>query len=375
MSEIVFLFSDTGGGHRTAAQAVAQALEMEHPGTHRIALQNAIGLLPAPFNRSEETYASAARTAPWLHRLSYEAINGATRMKMLGGLGMALDGDRARAWAQTCAADVVVSCQPHFNAFIPQALRRAGSRAKYAHIVTDLLHVHAFHFAPEIDLLIVPNAEVKAEAVRSGIPESRIFVGGYPIMPDFERQIKDLTGLGQNNATKPVRSGGAPQLLLMGGGEGMGQLRDLARALMRSDLRASLTVVCGRNTALQDELLAETPRMPTQILGFTDNIPQLMAASHVLISKAGTGTLCEGLAAGLPIILYHAVPGQEDGNRAYLAAHKAAAWCPSIPKVMAQLEAWLSDEDERQRAACAARGLANPQAAVEIARKLALAAA
>jgi 1,2-diacylglycerol 3-beta-galactosyltransferase len=267
---------------------------------------------------------------------------------------------------------VVVSCQPHFNAFIPQALRRAGSRAKYAHVITDLLHVHAFHFAPDIDLLIVPNAEVKAEAVGSGIAPEKIFVGGYPIMPDFERQIKDLTGLDQNNTSNLARPGGVPQLLLMGGGEGMGQLRDLALALMRSDLKASLTVVCGRNTALQEELLAQTSRLPAGILGFTENIPELMAASDVLISKAGTGTVCEGLAAGLPIILYHAVPGQEDGNRAYLVAHKAAAWCPSIPKVMAQLEAWLGDGAERRRAGQAARALANPRAAVDIARRLAL---
>ena len=33
---IVFLFSDTGGGHRSAAEAIIEALQLEYPGTRRI---------------------------------------------------------------------------------------------------------------------------------------------------------------------------------------------------------------------------------------------------------------------------------------------------------------------------------------------------
>lgn len=366
MGHISLLYSDTGGGHRTAAEAIERAILRLAPMAHRVSLMNGVSYLPFPFDRSVNTYASTMRRAPWMHSFGYHVINGDARRRLIGAAGMALDGRRTLAFVRSTRADVYVSCQPHFNPFIPRAIRRTGARARYIHVVTDLRDVHAFHFTPGADLLVVPNDEVRAEAMRHGIAPARILVAGYPILPDFGERLQ---------AHAPARralglSEDTPTLLLMGGGEGMGQLLETATGLMRSALRAQLIVVCGRNADLQAALERVPSALPVRALGFIDNVPELMGASDIVITKAGTGTLCEALAAGLPVILYDAVPGQEDGNREYLASHDAAVWRPTSEGVLRQVADWLADDGALARASAASTRLARPGAAMDIARAI-----
>lgn len=368
MAHFALMYSDTGGGHRTAAEAIAMAIERAAPGAHRITLANGVGWLPFPFNRSVQTYAASMRRAPWLHALNYRLLDGDGRRRLAGSIGMALDGRRAMDFVRDTAADVFVSCQPHFNPFAPRAIRRAGLKARYAHAVTDLMDLHAFHFAPGADLLAIPTAEARAEAMRHGIPPDRLLVAGYPILPDFAERVAGggpaRRALGLDEAL--------PTLLLIGGGEGMGDLRETAAALLRSGLPAQLVVVCGRNEALQSVIQADASgaAMPARVLGFVENVPELMGACDIIITKAGTGTLCEALAAGRPVILFDAVPGQEDGNREYVVAREAAAWRPSSQAVARQAAEWLADPAARARAAANAQAIARPGAAMDIARAL-----
>lgn len=367
MSEIVFLYSDTGGGHRAAAQAVAQAIEMKYPGARKVTLLNAIHLLPAPFNQSQNTYSAALNQAMWLHRLNYAALNGARRMRLVGELFFALDGARVRGWAGACNADLVVSVQPHFNAFVPMALRRANSRAKYAHVITDLLHPHAFHVSRLADVTIAPNDEMREELRSAGIAAEKIAVCGQPIPPNFAQRAGNRqptrAALGLTNSQ--------PVVLMMGGGEGAGRTGEVARAIAASGLPIQLVVVCGRNENLRRQLEDTPPGVATvRALGFTEEIPELMGAADVLVTKAGPGTICEGFAAGLPMVLFEALPGQEEGNVDFVVGNGAGVWRSSTAQVVAQLRAWLADAPALRQIAQRSARLAKPDAAFRIAEAL-----
>lgn len=364
MADIALLYSDTGGGHRTAAEAIEQAILGLAGGAHRVTRHNSIAYLPFPFNRSEATYAGAMRRAPWLHRLSYHALDGDLPRRLIGAGGMALDGRRVIAFEVQTRADVYVSCQPHFNPFMPRALLANRSRARYIHVVTDLRDVHAFHFTPVADLVIVPNEEVRAQAMRHGLAPDRLVVAGIPILPDFASRLR----AGPSTRRALGLADEKPVLLLMGGGDGMGELYATAAGLMRSSLPAQLIVICGRNAALKAALEALDATLPTRVLGFVDNVAELMGASDIAITKAGPGSLCESLAARLPIIIYDAVPGQEDGSRDFMIDHGAAVYRPTHDGVLAQVADWLADPGALARASEASARLARPEAALEIGR-------
>jgi 1,2-diacylglycerol 3-beta-galactosyltransferase len=100
-------------------------------------------------------------------------------------------------------------------------------------------------------------------------------------------------------------------------------------------------------------------------------MPDYMRAADILVTKAGPGTISEAFISGLPMILYARLPGQEDGNVAYVVSNDAGIWAPSPDKVVNALRGWLASPDERERAAAACLRLARPHASREIARLLA----
>ena len=50
------------------------------------------------------------------------------------------------------------------------------------------------------------------------------------------------------------------------------------------------------------------------VLGFRNDVPELMRAADLLVTKAGPGTLAEASVAEVPVVVYDYVPGQERGN-------------------------------------------------------------
>ncbi|GIV84387.1 MAG: galactosyldiacylglycerol synthase [Candidatus Roseilinea sp.] len=366
MATFALLYSDTGGGHRTAADSIQQAFATLNGKLHRVEMINAIGYLPRPFNHSEATYRVAISHARWLHYLNYVVLDDVQRMQKFGALLSKLDSARLRALFREHPADVYVSCQPHFNPFVPPAMRLWAPRARYAHVVTDLSHIHSFHVTPFADVVTVPTEEAREELITHGVPPQRVIITGQPVIPSLEARVKRGAG---SRAERGLCEG-RPVVLLLGGGEGAGLLNKTARAIAHAGLPVQLVVICGRNQALYQALSRDIAGPTTQVLGFVDDVPEWMGASDVLITKAGSTTLAEGFAAGLPIIIFDALPGQEEGPRDYAVSHGAAVWCPTPASVVAQLKQWLNNPDDLARVRRASKALARPQAALDIARAL-----
>jgi 1,2-diacylglycerol 3-beta-galactosyltransferase len=366
MATFVLLYSDTGGGHRTAADSIRQAFSLLNGHSHRVEVVNAIRYLPRPFNRSEATYRIAINHARWLHHLNYLLLDDVTRMEVVGALLSRLDGERLQALFCEHPANVYVSCQPHFNPFIPRAMRLWAPQARYAHVVTDLSHIHSFHVAPLAQLVTTPTEEARAELLARGLSPQRVITTGQPVMPSLEARVRRGEGW---RAARGLRSD-LPVALLLSGGEGGGLLDRTARAIVRAGLPLQLVVVCGRNQALYQSLSRAISSPMTHVLGFVDDVPEWMGAADILITKAGSTTLAEGFVAGLPIIIFDALPGQEEGPRDYAVSHGAAAWCPTPEAVVAQLRQWLNDPSSLARVQQASRALARPRAALDIAQAL-----
>jgi 1,2-diacylglycerol 3-beta-galactosyltransferase len=100
-------------------------------------------------------------------------------------------------------------------------------------------------------------------------------------------------------------------------------------------------------------------------------MPDFMQAADVLVTKAGPGTISEALNAGLPMVLYSRVPGQEDGNVNYVVSEGAGVWAPNSGQIVSALREWIYHPEKRSQAAAACRRLARPQAAHQVARLIA----
>lgn len=308
------LISDTGGGHRSAANAIAAALdEIHEPSSFEHRIEDVAAHCAFPLTQLGRGYSMALRYAPPIYGALYYATNGRRRYRALVRFCEPLYRERLRDLFIAYRPDVIVSVHPLLN---HAALRaRADAHMEDVPIVTvitDLGKVHESWLTPQSDAVTVAAREVYDRALSRGISPQRLALLGHPIHPRFD----DVKGTRAELRTQLGLPHDAFVVMLMAGGEGGGKLLATALALARARLSIYLVVVCGRNETLRQRLADAAGTLPTpmQVLGFTEKVPEYMRAVDLLVTKAGPGTIAEANAAQLPVVVYDYIPGQERGN-------------------------------------------------------------
>lgn len=362
---VLFLFSDTGGGHRSAAEAIIEALHLEFGDTISTEMVDIFKeCAPMPFDRFPELYPVMVRV-PQLWGLGYRLSNGSRRVNLLERSTWPYVRRSFRSLVQQHPSDLIVSVHPLANAPMLRALGKA--HPPYITVVTDLVTTHAFWYHRQADLCIVPTEAARLRAINMGLEPKRVRVIGLPVAERFCQPAGDRTALRRELNWPEKRF----TVLLVGGGEGMGPLEEIATAIAEARLPLSLAVVCGRNERLRERLAVRSWPIPTFVYGFVHEMPTFMRAADVLITKAGPGTISEALNAALPMILYNRLPGQEDGNVPYVTENGAGIWAPHVAQIVSALRYWQTNRAAYATAQVACRTLARPAAAREIARILA----
>jgi 1,2-diacylglycerol 3-beta-galactosyltransferase len=102
--------------------------------------------------------------------------------------------------------------------------------------------------------------------------------------------------------------------------------------------------------------------MHVLVLGFVNNMHELMGAADVIISKAGPGTISEALICGLPLVLNAYVPCQEEGNIPYVI-HNHVGVFECDPRAIAEtIRRWFGEgKEEFRQMAERARALGQPE--------------
>jgi len=361
---IVFYFSDTGGGHRSAAEAIIEAIEREYRGLYTTEMVDFFkGFGPGPMRRMPDLYPEMVK-ARRVWQASFYATNGRPQARVLTATLWPLMRSTMRKLVQAHPADLVVSVHPLATS---TALRALGAhRPPFITVVTDLVTTHALWFDTRADRILLPTEVARERALGYHMPAEKLEVVGLPVA---ERYCKPG---GKKYLLRPPLGWPAdlPMVLLVGGGEGMGPLAKTARAIDESGLRLGMAIVCGRNAKLQADLRAHAWENPTFIYGFTNNMPDMMRAADIIVTKAGPGTITEALNAGLPIVLYSKIAGQEDGNVDFVVSEGAGVWAPKPAQVVRALTRWLTRPEERRVAVQAAKRAARPDAARRIASVL-----
>jgi 1,2-diacylglycerol 3-beta-galactosyltransferase len=366
-ARIVFLFSDTGGGHRSAASAIIEAIELEYPGQFDCEMIDIFRqYAPPPLHMAPEIYPPLSRM-PDVWELGFRVSDGARRTRIFYHAIWPYVRTGVNRLVRENPANLIVSVHPLVNAPVLRALRSRQPHIPFITVVTDMVSAHAAWYDTRSNLVIVPTEAARQRGLKLGLSPSQVQVVGLPVADRFCREIGNRQAL-RDQLGWPQD---LPVILLVGGGEGMGPLEDVANAINHSRLRAALVVVTGRNLQLKRKLENKKWNLPAIIYGFVQEMPDFMRAADVLVTKAGPGTISEAFIANLPIILYSRLPGQEDGNVAYVSNEGAGVWAPEPRLVVQTLRSWLAEPAQLRQAIDACSRLARPFAAREIARILA----
>lgn len=361
---MLFLFSDTGGGHRSASEAIIEALQLEFGDqvtTEMVDIFKDYG--PRLLDKVPELYPKMIkRENAWA--FGYHLSDDPRMVKALSNSTVPMLKKFYKEMIDDHPCDLIVSVHPIPNKPILKILGK--NRPPYVTVVTDMISTHAAWFDPDTDLCIVPTSEARNRAIEVGVHPNKIKIVGLPVADRFCQQDRTADEI-RNELGWPLD---IPIVVIVGGGEGMGPLEQTARAIADTGLEIAMVIITGRNKELKAKLEGQKWPVPTFIYGFVREMPDFMKAADILVTKAGPGTINEALNAGLPIILYSRLPGQEEGNVDFVVQTRTGVWAPKPDEIARVVHKWVTQPEEYEKTVQACKIHARPNAARDIAHLL-----
>lgn len=364
---VLILMSDTGGGHRAAAEAIQEGFQYLYGDAVAVTIVDAWKNHVAwPINRLACTYSWIVNEAVWLWKSFWLLARKPGLVNFLLKLLYPLVAPGLLNLFKTCRPDLIISVHPLLTLYPLTVLKRAKLNTPFITVVTDLVNGYPTWYQPQTTLCLVSTEAAQAQALGLGLPPEKIEVCGHPVALKFATGIEKKSCLRRKLGLVPDR----PVVLLAGGAEGYGHIVEIACCIAGRVSSAQLIIVAGRNDSLRKKLETINWEIPTTVFGFVPNMPELMAAADIFITKAGPNSICEAFIAKLPVVLFGCIPGQEEGNVHYVLSHNAGVYEPNPAMIADLLVDWLQpDNVVLSQMACQGSTLAHPEAALAIARR------
>jgi UDP-N-acetylglucosamine:LPS N-acetylglucosamine transferase len=268
------------------------------------------------------------RYAPWSYEATYRLWYLLPFVfQPLGAFINLLTRWRVMRWVREAKADVIVSTYPMASLVLGRARQKGRLHAPVATFITDFA-VHPLWTHPGVDLhMCVHPQSAEAAAARSG----RAASAPGPMVPErFHGHLPDRAtarhSLGFDDDERLV--------LVVAGAWGIGDVTKTYDAILASG-RYTPLAVCGNNEQLRRRLQG---RDEGHVLGWTDDMPTLMAAADALVQNAGGLTCMEAFAAGLPVVSFEPIAGHGKDNAEQMAEAGVAAYAADSDELFPVLD-------------------------------------
>jgi processive 1,2-diacylglycerol beta-glucosyltransferase len=312
---VLILSADVGEGHAAAARALAQQIEVSPQQAEVTVIDGlaAMGRVLRPV--VEDGYRVQLRLFPWTYTFVYWMLEHVLPFrflarKLLCKLG---SGPLARTIAEH-EPDVIVSTYPAVTVVLAHLRRTGQVDCATVATITDLTGLF-FWAQPGIDMHLVMYGE--------SMPSVERIAGEGSVR--LVRPLISAEFLEPRCATASRRELGLPEngrmVVVSGGGWGVGDIAGAVGEFVRTPEVTSIVCLAGRNEQLEEKLetvFADEPRV--HVYGFTDKMPELLAAADVLVHSTGGVTCLEARAAGTPVVSYGLPVGHARLNTRAMAA-------------------------------------------------------
>lgn len=362
---VLILMADFGYGHRSTANAIAEALQEIHAGDCVVEIINPLDDDRAPvFMRNDQAnYDRLVREMPELYKLGYQVSDTTVASSLIKNTLTLLLFNVLREIVHQHQPDVIVCAYPIYPAILSEIFKLEKRRIPLVTVVTDLGDVHKLWFHPSSDLYLVPTQTVHDLAVAAGLPPEKIRITGIPVHPGLAKGKQDQASLRDNLGWRKDRF-----TILAVGSKRVENLKDSLRVLNHSGLPLQLAVVAGGDDDLFQSLQEMEWHVDAHLYNFVADMATLMRAADCVLAKAGGLIVTEALACYLPLILVDVIPGQETGNAEFVVNGNAGDLARDPIAVLEVVCHWLEKEQELYKSREKnARQLGRPRAAYDVA--------
>jgi processive 1,2-diacylglycerol beta-glucosyltransferase len=362
VKSLLILTAGFGEGHNAAARNLREAIAIAAPRTDVVISDVFLEAYGWSNRLVQKGYLALINRFPALWRRVFDILDRTRIVEEHIGVYVAAARRVSRLIAEI-QPSLVVSTYPGCNHLIDFVYRRRLRRPfQMVTIITDSLTVNSVWYRGFSDYFLVANQPTADALHKAGIPEQKIRIFGFPV----PRIFASLNG----SRSIPPPDNRWRILYVINSGRHMAP--EIARRLIALK-DVTLTATTGRDQDLARRLstISKETGKSFDVLGWTPELPRLMAENHLLISKAGGATVQEALAAKIPMIITQIVPGQEEGNARLILETKAGALATTPLEIAATVsKAFADGAREWMVWQEAASSLSRPTAADDIARFL-----
>ena len=355
-TKLLFATIAAGGGHVATAEAMAAAVTLHDPERLEATVvdymkevgsrEAAVGALDA---RHKELWKRALRF-PVSARLGQRVIDA------LPHLTLKMQRRFLTKFAEAAAADLaqrrpdlVVSNHGLLTTGLALAKRDYGLKLPVLTFATETHNISAYWADPQADHVLVPNAGVRADLQRMGVPLEKMEVTGYPVQQAF------LQAPGKTEARVRLGLSERFTVLVSLGGEGIGgDPLHTVHTLAQARPHAQIVVMCGRN----ETLLRRVEALQVDVLradnlrayGFSREMAVFLAASDVVVGKAGPASVYETLAVGRPLLITSYAGLNEKGVTSFVVEQGLGHYVPSTDALLNALSLYEQNGEQNDRA-------------------------
>jgi UDP-N-acetylglucosamine:LPS N-acetylglucosamine transferase len=344
--KILIISSDTGGGHRSAAQAIVGGLEKFWKGE-----SFAVRTIKA-VEESHHITEKLVNVYNWVLR------NRQHWMKYLYWFMNKIRPETREFFHRRCIGyvreifekwcpHIVVSVHPLTQHIFARILKELNlsEQVPLVTVVTDPCYGFWKGWAcNDVSLYLVANEDARRQLIDYGILPEKIKISGMPVHPKFHEVDEKIAqnarrayGLDPDKFTVFVNAG------WIGGGN----IPQIFKELVRGELDVQAIFLAGKNEELKKEAeeIAKTAKFPVKVIGYSDEIEKIMQSANVMISKLGGLTTFEALACRLPIIADTTTPPmpQEAGTVNMIADRGAGILLKKPADIVLTIQNLLKD--------------------------------
>lgn len=227
---------------------------------------------------------------------------------------------------ETYRPDIILSVHPIFTSAIADLIKEKNLNIPFAILINDLVSISPLWIDSRADLIIAPTIQAKMFAENNNVPSDKIVILPIPIRKQVLDAAKNISFIDE----ELIRDKEKIHFLIMSGGEGSGDLEQLVLSLYNIE-NAQISVICGRNKSLQDELSNKFANHYDKVLvyGFVTDIEELLISHDIGVVRGSPNTLMECINCTLPVIVTGTLPGQEEGNIDFILENHLGLYCPN----------------------------------------------
>lgn len=328
--DALILSCSTGGGHNSAAKAIAK--ELKNRGWKTTFFDPYSLRSPRMAIRVGNAYVDMVRLSPALFGAVYEIgklYQEGERMFHLPDPVLAVQRKTAlklQEWLEDHPVDVVICTHPYPGLMLTWLKDHGYTTPPSIMVPTDYTCI-PFESDVKTDWMTLPYPTLAGLFHEEGVARSRMIPSGIPVDPAYEHPIS------KKEACKRLRLDPKKKYTLVGGGsmgiDGIWSVINQSKALLDQMDDLELLVLCGHNTQMIRKIEGmNDPRI--HAVKFTTHMFEYLTLASLFITKPGGLSITEAAACRTPMILTCAIPGCETANAKFFENHGWARYAKDI---------------------------------------------